>query len=213
MGPDIAHDPREFLTRKKTVERSITFALSFIAFCCIVSIVDVNGGCIFHLNTTCGFVKMVTAFGWIHCLLFIICDWHFPSPSGLLDTTQKRRVAVMYEMAFSALWTLFYFCQFCACVSGWRYMHNNPDTDEKNLNFGAGSAKAIISFSFFSIPLWGYQAYQAMLKFQSGNFALPQYDDESMAGAKPFASFPAPNVSQSNTFDAPGTMRPADLTY
>ena len=74
-----------------------------------------------------------------------------------------------------------------------------------------------------------------MLKFQSGNFALPQYDDESMAGAKPFASFPAPNVSQewdlnaiksnfrrnrivqiqikSNTFDAPGTMRPADLTY
>ena len=29
-----------------------------------------------------------------------------------------------------------------------------------------------------------------MLKFQSGNFALPQYDDESMAGAKPFASFP-----------------------
>ena len=164
MGPDIVHDPREFLTRKKTVERLITFTLSFIAFCCIVSIVDVNGGCIFHLNTTCGFVKMVTAFGWIHCecdrifswvydwnkgLLFIICDWHFPSPSGLLDTTQKRRVAVMYEMAFSAVWTLFYFCQFCACVSGWRYMHNNPDTDEKNLNFGAGSAKAIISeFNF-----------------------------------------------------------------
>ena len=67
MGPDIVHDPREFLTRKKTVERLITFTLSFIAFCCIVSIVDVNGGCIFHLNTTCGFVKMVTAFGWIHC--------------------------------------------------------------------------------------------------------------------------------------------------
>ena len=63
--------------------------------------------------------------------------------------------------------------------------------------------------------MWGYQAYNAMLKFQSGNFALPQFDDESMAGAKPFASFPAPNVAQSNTFEpgSTGGMRPADLTY
>ena len=43
------------------------------------------------------------------------------------------------------VWTLFYFSQFCACVSGWRKMHNDPDTDEYNLGLGAGSAKAIIS--------------------------------------------------------------------
>ena len=61
-------------------------------------------------------------------------------------------MAVMYEMIFSAVWTLFYFCQFCACVSGWRKMHNDPDTDEYNLGLGSGSAKAIISeFSLF----WG----------------------------------------------------------
>ena len=71
-----------------------------------------------------------------------------------------------------------------------------------------------LAFGFFSIGLWGYQAWLAAQKFQSGNFALPQYDDESMAGAKPFASFPAPNVSQSNTFGADQSqLRPADLTY
>jgi hypothetical protein len=71
-----------------------------------------------------------------------------------------------------------------------------------------------LAFGFFSIGLWGYQAWLAAQKFQSGNFALPQYDDESMAGAKPFASFPAPNVSQSNTFGVDQSqLRPADLTY
>ena len=67
MGPEIVRDPRAFLTQKKTLERVITFALSFIAFCCIVSIVDVPGGCIFSRVSTCGFVKFVTLLGWLNC--------------------------------------------------------------------------------------------------------------------------------------------------
>ena len=67
MGPEIVRDPRAFLTQKKTLERVITFAFSFIAFCCIVSIVDVPGGCIFNHNSTCGFVKFVTLLGWLNC--------------------------------------------------------------------------------------------------------------------------------------------------
>jgi len=213
MGPDVVRDPKQFLMLPKTLQRLLTFTLSFISFCCIASIVDVHG-CIFHLTSTCGFVKFVTSLGFVHCLIFLVCDWYFPSPRGFLDTTQKRRMCVMYEMIFSALWTLFYFSMFFACVAGWKKANADENSDENNLHLGAGNAKAIMAFGFFSIGLWGYQAWLAAQKFQSGNFALPQYDDESMAGAKPFASFPAPNVSQSNTFGADQSqLRPADLTY
>ena len=160
MGPDVVRDPKQFLMLPKTLQRLLTFTLSFISFCCIASIVDVHG-CIFHLNSTCGFVKFVTSLGFVHCkwltgpwilvlmitnsgLIFLVCDWYFPSPRGFLDTTQKRRMCVMYEMIFSALWTLFYFSMFFACVAGWKKANADDNSDEKNLHLGAGNAKAIM---------------------------------------------------------------------
>jgi hypothetical protein len=124
----------------------------------------------------------------------------------------------MYEMLFSCLWSIFYFSLFCSTIVGWKSRSSDEKTDENSINLGAGSAKAIITFGFFSTGLWGYLGYLALLKFQSGNFALPQFDDDSMQGAKPFASFPAPAVAESNTFGdttrTPQTgLQPADLTY
>ena len=86
-------------------------------------------------------------------LIFLVCDWYFPSPRGFLDTTQKRRMCVMYEMIFSALWTLFYFSMFFACVAGWKKANADDNSDEKNLHLGAGNAKAIMGMSFGMNPL------------------------------------------------------------
>jgi hypothetical protein len=90
-----------------------------------------------------------------------VIDWYFPSPSGFLDTTQKRKLAVTYELGFSALWTFFYFCQFAATWAGWNNAHSDPTRDEETINFGAGNAKTIIGnfltnlrFFRFSIALF-----------------------------------------------------------
>ena len=53
-------------------------------------------------------------------------------------------MCVMYEMIFSALWTLFYFSMFFACVAGWKKANADDNSDEKNLHLGAGNAKAIM---------------------------------------------------------------------
>lgn len=209
QGPEILFSPKEFLIRSRSILRISSFLLSFISFCCIVSIVD---ECIFGAQSTCGFTKFVTSFGWITSIILLVFDWFFPSPSGFLDTTAKRRGAVVFELVFSGLWTLFYFALFCATASGWRKMANQNDSDE-HIGFGAGNAKAIISFCFISCPLWGYQCYLSYFRYQTGNFALPQYDDDAMQGARPFASFPAPNVQSTSTFQKSEQISPSDLTY
>ena len=69
---------------------------------------------------------------------------------------------------------------------------------------------------FKCLLTWGGKAWKSYQKYLTGNFALPQYDDEVMAGAKPFASFPAGNI-QSSTFpdNEQSQIRSpaADLTY
>jgi len=214
-GPEIERDPRRFLAQPSTALNIWALIMAFIIFCCNVSIVDVNGGCIFHAISTCGFVSFVSCIAWIHGIAFVIVDWYFPSPSGFLDTTQKRKMAVLYELGFSALWTFFFFCQWAATWAGWNKAQKG-NTDENYINFGAGNAKTIIAFSFFSILTWGGKAWKSYQKYLTGNFALPQYDDEVMAGAKPFASFPAGNI-QSSTFpdNEQSQIRSpaADLTY
>jgi len=212
-GPEIERDPRRFVAQPSTLLNLGVIFVAFLIFVCNVSIVDVNGGCIFHAVSTCGFVTFVSVLALIHGVVFVIVDWYFPSPSGFLDTTQKRKMAVIYEFMFSAVWTFFFFCLWAATWAGWNKA-KAAQTDENFIGLGSGNAKAIIAFGFFSTALWGWKSLKCYQKYQTGNFALPQYDDEVMAGAKPFASFPAGNV-QSSTFpqNDQSTIRPSDLTY
>ena len=65
-GPEIERDPRRFLAQPSTALNIWALIMAFIIFCCNVSIVDVNGGCIFHAISTCGFVSFVSCIAWIH---------------------------------------------------------------------------------------------------------------------------------------------------
>ena len=52
-------------------------------------------------------------------------------------------MSVLYELGFSAVWTFFYFCLFCATWAGWNAATADDKTDE-SFGFGAGNAKSII---------------------------------------------------------------------
>lgn len=69
-GPEIERDPRRFVAQPSTILHVASLFFSFIIFCCIVSIVDVNNQCIFHSVSTCGFVKFVSSLAWINCMYF-----------------------------------------------------------------------------------------------------------------------------------------------
>ncbi|CAG5100434.1 Oidioi.mRNA.OKI2018_I69.XSR.g16996.t1.cds [Oikopleura dioica] len=203
---------REFITSTRTILNLAISAIAFISFCAVVSFSDPHG-CLFNLSSTCGFAKFVIGLALAHGVIFVAIEWQLDKQDSLLNTSEKRKLSVTYQLLFSLVWTLFHFCLFCATWAGWNQTKNDPERDENAIGLGAGTAKTVISFTFFNTILFGVKAFKLFQLWQIGNWAVPEYDSEALAGAKPFTSFPGGNMQTSTFPDQSSGVQAADLVY
>uniref|UniRef100_G1QGS1 Synaptogyrin 2 n=1 Tax=Nomascus leucogenys TaxID=61853 RepID=G1QGS1_NOMLE len=68
--------------------------------------------------------------------------------SRRISNATDRKYLVIGDLLFSALWTFLWFVGFCFLTNQWAV------TDPKDVLVGADSARAAITFSFFSIFSW-----------------------------------------------------------
>ncbi|CBY19302.1 unnamed protein product [Oikopleura dioica] len=203
---------REFITSSRTILNLAISIIAFISFCAVVSFSDPQG-CLFNLNSTCGFAKFVTGLALAHGILFLIIEWQMDKQDSLLNTSEKRRLSVTYQLLFAIVWTLFHFCLFCATWAGWNKTKADPERDENALGLGAGTAKTIITFTFFNMILFAIKSFKLFQLWQIGNWAVPEYDSEGLSGAKPFTSFPGGNMQSSTFPESSSGVQAANLVY
>ncbi|XP_023794660.1 synaptogyrin-2 [Cyanistes caeruleus] len=132
-------------------------------------------------------------------------DVYFPQISNTTD----RKYLVLADLGFSGLWTFLWFIGFCFLTNQWSW------TRAEDVYIGADSARAAITFSFFSIFSWGLLLTFAYKRYKMGVEDFAQsYTDPSPEVSAPYSSYP--NISHesyqqppfTHTADAPEGYQP-----
>ncbi|EPQ18933.1 Synaptogyrin-2 [Myotis brandtii] len=98
--------------------------------------------CVFnHNEDACRYGSAIGVLAFLACAFFFVVDVYFPQISNAVD----RKYLVIGDLLFSALWTFLWFVGFCFLTNQW------AATNPKDVLVGADSARAAITFSFFSI--------------------------------------------------------------
>ncbi|XP_001512157.2 synaptogyrin-2 [Ornithorhynchus anatinus] len=193
-----AFDLWRFLEQPQVIARILGLVFSLIEFSCIIGEGYTNPHtsgvvhCIFNQNDdACRYGTGVGILAFLGSLAFFTIDIYFPQISSAAD----RKHLVMADLAFSALWTVLWFINFCFLTNQW------AATDPKKVLVGADSARAAIAFSFFSIFSWGLLTYFAHRRLKAGVTFLQNYADPT-----PEPGTPYPNVAVDNYQQPPFTQ-------
>ncbi|CAG00204.1 unnamed protein product [Tetraodon nigroviridis] len=126
-------------------------------------------------------------------------------------TRTSRKIIVVGDLVFSALWTLLWFICFCVLANQWAH------TSTK-LPVSHDAARAVVAFTFFSIPSWGLLAYFAYGRYRQGVREFDQeYRDPANDHTTPYPPGPyagsggAPSYQQSpfsHSQEQPGEYQP-----
>ncbi|NWT81290.1 SNG2 protein, partial [Lanius ludovicianus] len=101
--------------------------------------------CVFnHNEDACRYGIGIGVLAFLACIFFFMVDVYFPQISNTTD----RKYLVLADLSFSGLWTFLWFIGFCFLTNQWSW------TRDEDVYFGADSARAAITFSFFSIFSW-----------------------------------------------------------
>ncbi|ELK12314.1 Synaptogyrin-2 [Pteropus alecto] len=132
------------------------------------------------------------------CAAFFVVDVYFPQISNATD----RKYLVIGDLLFSALWTFLWFVGFCFLTNQW--VATNP----QDVLVGADSARAAITFSFFSIFSWGVLASLAYQRYKAGvDDFIQNYADPTPDPSTAYTSYPGPPV---DTYQQPPFTQNAD---
>ncbi|NXJ22604.1 SNG2 protein, partial [Dicrurus megarhynchus] len=130
------------------VQQPQVFAL--IVFACLVGdgytsrAEDPELFCVFnHNEDACRYGIGIGVLAFLACIFFFMVDVYFPQISNTTD----RKYLVLADLGFSGLWTFLWFIGFCFLTNQWSWA--------QDVYIGADSARAAITFSFFSIFSWG----------------------------------------------------------
>uniref|UniRef100_A0A8C4L6X4 Synaptogyrin 2 n=1 Tax=Equus asinus asinus TaxID=83772 RepID=A0A8C4L6X4_EQUAS len=144
-------DLRHFLTQPQVVARAVCLILALIVFSCIFGEGYSNTHesqqryCVFNRNEdACRYGSAIGVLAFLACAFFFVVDIYFPQISNATD----RKYLVIGDLLFSALWTFLWFVGFCFLTNQW------AATKMEDVRVGADSARAAITFSFFSIFSW-----------------------------------------------------------
>uniref|UniRef100_A0A2K5M3Q7 Synaptogyrin n=1 Tax=Cercocebus atys TaxID=9531 RepID=A0A2K5M3Q7_CERAT len=144
-------DLRRFLTQPQVVARAVCLVFALIVFSCIYGEGYSNTHkskqmyCVFnHNEDACRYGSAIGVLAFLASAFFLVIDAYFPQISNATD----RKYLVIGDLLFSALWTFLWFVGFCFLTNQW------AATDPKDVLVGADSARAAITFSFFSIFSW-----------------------------------------------------------
>uniref|UniRef100_A0A8C2SGU8 MARVEL domain-containing protein n=1 Tax=Capra hircus TaxID=9925 RepID=A0A8C2SGU8_CAPHI len=101
--------------------------------------------CVFNRNEdACRYGSAIGVLAFLASAFFFVVDIYFPQISNATD----RKYLVIGDLLFSALWTFLWFVGFCFLTNQW------AATKVNDVVIGADSARAAITFSFFSIFSW-----------------------------------------------------------
>ncbi|XP_008682728.1 synaptogyrin-4 [Ursus maritimus] len=147
----------QFLKRPKTITRIIAGVFSLIVFSSLLTDGYQNKTessklhCVLNSNNVaCSFAVGAGLLAFFSCLTFLALDAH-ESRIGRFKTAFQ-----LLDFILAVLWTGIWFVGFCFLANQWQ--HSPP----KGFLLGSSSAKAAITFAFFSILIWIFQAYLAL---------------------------------------------------
>ncbi|XP_025135388.1 synaptogyrin-2 isoform X1 [Bubalus bubalis] len=144
-------DLRRFLTQPQVVVRAVCLVFALIVFSCIFGEGYSNAHdsqqqyCVFNRNEdACRYGSAIGVLAFLASAFFFVVDIYFPQISNATD----RKYLVIGDLLFSALWTFLWFVGFCFLTNQW------AATKKNDVHIEADSARAAITFSFFSIFSW-----------------------------------------------------------
>lgn len=176
------------MAQPQVLARALSLLFALVVFCCIFGEGYSNRHesrqqyCVFNRNEdACRYGGAVGVLAFLACAFFLAVDVSFPQISNATD----RKYLVVGDLLFSALWTFLWFVGFCFLTNQW------AATQPEDVLVGADSARAAITFSFFSIFSWGLLASLAYRRYKAGvDDFLQNYVDPSPDPGAAYASYP-----------------------
>nr|XP_045366594.1 synaptogyrin-4 [Camelus bactrianus] len=160
----------QFLKRLKTITRIFAGVFSLIVFSSLLTDGYQNKTessqlhCVLNSNNTaCSFAVGAGLLAFLSCLAFLALDAH----ESCIANTRFKTAFQLLDFILAILWAGIWFVGFCFLANQWQ--HSQP----RQFLLGSSSAKAAITFTFFSVLVWVFQAYLALQDLQ--NDALVPY--------------------------------------
>uniref|UniRef100_A0A8C8WXW7 Synaptogyrin 4 n=1 Tax=Panthera leo TaxID=9689 RepID=A0A8C8WXW7_PANLE len=101
--------------------------------------------CILNSNSTaCGFAVGAGLLAFLTCLAFLALD----TQESRIGSSRFKTAFQLLDFILAVLWTGIWFVGFCFLANQWQ--HSPPE----GLLLGSSSAKAAITFTFFSVLVW-----------------------------------------------------------
>ncbi|XP_062947773.1 synaptogyrin-4 isoform X1 [Cynocephalus volans] len=148
----------QFLKRPKTIARIFAGVFSLIVFSSLLTDGYQNKmespqlHCVLNSNNVaCLFAVGAGFLAFLSCLAFLMLD----AQESRITVTRFKTAFQLLDFSLAVLWAGIWFVGFCFLANQWQ--HSTP----KQFLLGSSSAKAAITFSFFSILVWIFQAYLA----------------------------------------------------
>lgn len=185
-------DLRRFVSQPQVVTRIVSMVLALIVFSCIFGEGYSNTHdsqqlhCVFNKNEdACRYGSAIGVLAFLASAFFLVVDALFSQISNATD----RKYLVIGDLLFSALWTFLWFVGFCFLTNQW------AATSSEDVRVQADSARAAITFSFFSIFSWGVLASLAYQRYKVGVDAFIQnYVDPTPDPNTAYSSYPSASV-------------------
>lgn len=176
-----AQDPVNFVKRPAVIIRICSLLFAVIVFGSVSSsgwffFADKKAEvCVMNMDSSaCHYSTFVGIIAFIASIGFIVGEWFFEQMSSI----KTRKHYVIFDMAFSGLWALFYFVAFIYMANSWR------QSDEM-FNFAKSNVIGAIFFAFLSILTWLASVGLAYQRFKAGSTAAFQQGFDDAEGAAP----------------------------
>ncbi|XP_037332878.2 synaptogyrin-2a [Pungitius pungitius] len=209
-----AFDAVTFVKQPQTILRCLSWVFSIVVFATITGegyINSVTGDetkCMFNENdSACNYGVGIGVLAFLACVVFLILDAYFPQ----ISNAKERKLIVMGDLIFSGAWTFLWFV--CACL-----LANQWSKTTATIAIPQDAARAVVTFSFFSIATWGLSFYFALGRYLEGvsdfdqGYRDPANDQSTPYPPSPYASSSGPTGYQqspfSNNQEQPGEYQP-----
>ncbi|XP_023505794.1 synaptogyrin-4 isoform X1 [Equus caballus] len=154
----------QFLKKPKTITRICAGIFALIIFSSLLTDGYQNKTdssqlhCVLNSNNTaCSFSVGAGLLAFLCCLAFLVLDAH----ESRIASTHFKSAFQLLDFILAVLWTAVWFVGFCFLANQWQ--HSPP----KHFLLGSSSAKVAVTFAFFSILIWIFQAYLALQDLQN----------------------------------------------
>ncbi|XP_041075696.1 synaptogyrin-2b [Polyodon spathula] len=186
-----AFDFIHFAQQSQTISRVLSWVFAIIVFACITEEGYINQPssseqqCIFGGSLdACRYGVGIGLLAFLTATAFFILDIYFPQ----ISNANKRKYIVIADHVSSGALSFLWFVGFCFLTNKWVTMAKPP-------LIGSDSARAVITFSFFSIFTWGLLAYFALRRYRKGMEEFPQnFTDPAPNTTASYAGYPPVGV-------------------